>query len=78
MVLATLSTMKQKMKKMELMDDYQAAKSSIQTMEEILLLNLTPSPEELTDYTSVIESTCTYICVHIHVCIYVKRGKGNW
>ena len=50
------------MKRRELLDESQAVKSSIQMMEEILLLNLSLSPEELTNYASVIESICTYIC----------------
>ena len=49
-------------KRRELMDESQGVKSSIQMMEEILLLNLSLSPEELTNYATVIHSICTYIC----------------
>ena len=50
------------MKRRELMDEAQAVKSSIQMMEELLLLNLSLSPEELTSHTSEIKSICRYIC----------------
>ncbi|KAL5467165.1 hypothetical protein EMCRGX_G031357 [Ephydatia muelleri] len=50
------------MKRRELMDESQAVKSNIQMMEELLLVNVSLSPEELANHKSVIESICRYIC----------------